>query len=119
MQFKTITLLFILLALFIRIDRATAVLPPDRLEEERETEFLIFPNPAESEIRVSIKQFRTDTYRFAILDITGKVLLQGELDFRSGNQSERITISELPRGTYFFRLEDEDGHTTVKRIKKL
>lgn len=73
--------------------------PPTLLEgREDHPRLYIYPNPARDMIRVNLPDFLRGPVTYAVLDVRGKILLQGEI--RSG----QIDISGLHKGLYFLQI---------------
>ncbi len=81
-------------------------------EEEQESFFLIYPNPASSEINLRTKSSKPSTIE--ISDVYGKVLLN-----LTAQNSEHVNlnISSFAAGVYFVKVITE-GKSTVKKFIK-
>ncbi len=79
-----------------------------------ESNLSIYPNPANSEITISLKESMEAEIR--VFDITGKLLIF-ENDVLIANTFS-MDVSSLPSGVYFIRLNTESGTVTKKLLKK-
>ena len=72
----------------------------------------IYPNPADNEIKVLIKDnlLRSDYF---VSDVIGRIFLSGKLI----NTETTVNINDLPLGLYFLQI-GEDKKNTYKLIKK-
>jgi hypothetical protein len=82
-------------------------------ESIRENEnVLVYPNPAVSELTISLKNSSYSTY--AISDVLGKVVLKGTLN----SSHESISVDQLQKGIYFLLLTNSSNHTEAIRFVK-
>ncbi|MGB1040643.1 MAG: T9SS type A sorting domain-containing protein, partial [Flavobacteriales bacterium] len=72
--------------------------------------FTIYPNPANSVIRITSSN-DLKIKSAIIIDLTGKVVLT------SNNSFSEIDIQKLPKGMYFLELNTEKGITTMRFVK--
>jgi hypothetical protein len=81
------------------------------------TDFTLFPNPANDEINL---RFVTPAYsRISITIVNSigqKVLSHPAMDFRPGTHAITLSISDLPEGLYFCRMETREGGTIRKLL---
>lgn len=80
------------------------------------TEAVIFPNPASSEIRVSLNS-EEQVFIIQLLNIDGKVLLEKEIINDEGMYEESFGISHLNNGLYLIRISSENTSVTKRFIK--
>ncbi|MBT0608334.1 T9SS type A sorting domain-containing protein [Aequorivita echinoideorum] len=78
-----------------------------------ENSVALYPNPAKSEVTISLPQNMLADVR--VFDITGKLLIYEADAFSS--KSYTMDVSSLNPGTYFVRLNTENGMVTKKLIK--
>jgi hypothetical protein len=71
----------------------------------------IFPNPANTEINILIKQ----NYKLTIFDLSGRILTNKMERYKDNTVFD---ISFLINGIYFLRIETKDGVYTQKLIKE-
>jgi hypothetical protein len=75
--------------------------------------FKVFPNPAKESISIELESGNLNDYYFRIIDLSGRVLING---MQNNNE---IDISILPEGLYLIQVHDEKKHIyqTQKLIK--
>lgn len=76
---------------------------------------LIYPMPAQDEITITHKKLAGGA-KMIITTIDGRVLKQ--ISLVTGSSHTPVTISGLPRGLYFVRLEDENGNVQMAKLLK-
>lgn len=67
-----------------------------------------FPNPAIVNVRFEFTKLDPGRYRLSIMNILG-VDVWSESYFITGNETKKIDISFLRKGTYLYALQDEEG----------
>lgn len=85
---------------------------PAGLPDEIESRIVLYPNPAGEFLKVKMPGNSFQSY--SILDMGGKIILNGELN---GNEIE-VSISMLSRGEYFLSLSGRDSVVVKKFIKE-
>jgi hypothetical protein len=87
---------------------------PISVEEENETEFSVYPNPADKSIRIEFENSQTgDQLEFSILDLQGREVKAERL--RQNQSILSIDSSDLSNGTYFLKLNS----SAFKRTQKI
>lgn len=71
----------------------------------------MYPNPANSILFIEVAQL--SNAKLQVLDITGKVLMNKDLN----NNSNTVDINHLTAGLYLFRVTSNEGTSTNKIIK--
>ncbi len=66
----------------------------------------IFPNPSRNSIILSVNGFNSKA-KIKIFDLLGKIVYSERLNFSSVNQSCKIDISNLEKGTYILKIEGD------------
>lgn len=74
--------------------------------------FMMYPNPASSLVELSFTHQSAKT--ITVTDVQGKICIQ----FTSSQINQQIDVSQLNKGLYFIRVEDENGVSTKKLIKQ-
>lgn len=72
-----------------------------KIDEQNAIIAKIYPNPASSELKVDL----TASYKFEILDLTGKICKNGMVN----SYQNSLDISILKEGMYFIKLSDDKG----------
>jgi len=65
----------------------------------------IFPQPAQNELNIRVEMNQNLSMTYEVADITGRKIITGKMN----SSSEKIDISILSKGNYFFALRNEDG----------
>jgi hypothetical protein len=95
----------------------TIVLPVNSVNSLNETDqqntFAVYPNPSNDFINIQALQLNHSAgISYEICDVIGKQVMVGTLNNPSSPQ--RISISNLPNGIYFVRLNDQQKSYTQK-----
>ncbi|MBK9018396.1 MAG: T9SS type A sorting domain-containing protein [Saprospiraceae bacterium] len=79
----------------------------------------ISPNPVSDEVDVDFKNLVPGTYRMVIFDELGREAVEKTLQVNGGH-TERLDLSRLPAGVYFFCVFDENNKALYKEklVKK-
>ena len=97
----------------VRIDLGTSVRPP---KNQLGTIMEVSPNPSSNSFILSRKdQLAFDTQQVSLIDATGKVLLQDQLNPQMSNYEFG---EQLPAGVYFLQLIDGEKSGYLKLIKQ-
>lgn len=70
-------------------------------------DFTIYPNPASDLIKILLEE--SEGYSFEITNSVGSLMMKG-------NIINKIDVSELVSGFYYFKLISKDGNTRTKRL---
>lgn len=82
----------------------------------------VFPNPASSIVNINYSSTRPATIQYRLMDMTGKVLLTGICETKTGISTEQLNISQFACATYALAItvSNEQGtKTTTYKIEKL
>lgn len=88
--------------------------PPVSISENEKTEVKLYPNPAEKVLNIEIEKADFSILKYEVYDISGKQLLNGELN----NSKQKISISNLSKGIYLFYIKTGSGDLVRKFVKK-
>ncbi len=88
---------------------ASTTLSENSYNEDFQVSF--FPNPAKDFLNINIGTLTDESYRFYLIDINGKVVLEKSIS--SISQIEKVSVNTLPKGIYLANLE-----TKTKIIRK-
>jgi hypothetical protein len=70
----------------------------------------VFPNPAETNLNISLKADNAGTAFVSIVDITGKLVYQATTDLTSGKNNLKLNVSDFASGMYMVNVAFEDAH---------
>ncbi|MEZ5015076.1 MAG: T9SS type A sorting domain-containing protein [Chitinophagales bacterium] len=85
-----------------------------RLEDMKEFDMQVFPNPASDLITVNVP-FATESGNIAVYDLNGALIMSDKL---SGDTEYTFDISALPTGTYFIRWTGDSTSAQEMFIKQ-
>ena len=77
--------------------------------ENTKNKIVIYPNPAQNELTLSISSSKTDHAKIEIMDIQGRILLTENREFVNGNNLMHLNTSSLPTGNYLCKVETSNG----------
>ena len=77
----------------------------------------IFPNPAKSEVRVTLESPQPGNLRYSLFDARGRLVLVNQIKI-SGRQEVQLfnRPSRLPAGTYVLRMSTDTGSSLTRKI---
>ncbi len=78
--------------------------------------FIVFPNPANNVLNLSLTTTREDNYNFAIYNQLGAEISNGNLDFNA-KRTHVLNIENLSAGVYFIQVKNGKSSQTIKFIK--
>jgi len=84
-------------------------------EVVKQTDFVLFPNPAKSVITISSTIIGSVKINYEIVDVLGKVIMQNE---NTGSDKFSININDLNSGIYFLRLQVNNSVVVKKFVKE-
>jgi len=82
------------------------------VKQHLETPFTLFPNPTSGLLNIETQSDWFDS-RFEIMDLTGKILIQGEL---TGSQTQ-IPLSALENGLYLIKIQNKQHSFSLRFAK--
>jgi hypothetical protein len=86
--------------------------PNERFEVE------LFPMPASTEVILQIKLWFAESIPFALYDISGRVVQEGEFLAEAGGNRFQIPLVNLAAGMYNLKLKGKVVNTTLKLVKQ-
>lgn len=75
---------------------------------------IAYPNPAMAHTNFQFIQLKPGNYRLVIYNLVGSKVWQQNYRI-NGPLTERVSLSDLKKGTYLYALEDEQGRTLITR----
>jgi hypothetical protein len=75
---------------------------------------LVFPNPAQNDLRIALSDINDATYEYRILDINGRLMAKGSVQ----NQDcyGFIDLTTLPNGVYVLQMDNEFKSQRTKLV---
>ncbi len=86
------------------------------IQSQAQTNFTLFPNPANNLINISLHTTQTGCYSYSIFDQLGKEHIKGNFDFVN-QRNAVVNIDELSSGIYFIQVYNNNSLQTIKFIK--
>ncbi len=98
----------------------SACASPDEMVNETKSSFLLYPNPASTEITVDLNLDTDQEIMEEIIDILGNVVANQKTFVNAGNSSIKLNVEQLSKGIYFVRLVNSDSRVlyTERVIKE-
>ena len=78
----------------------------------------VFPNPATDYLNISFLMKEEAPVSCKILDVTGKLLYNKQIESDGGLIEESVNVSDFAKGIYFLRIETSKGTTIEKFVKE-
>jgi hypothetical protein len=78
--------------------------------------FMVFPNPANNVLNLSLTTTQEDNYSFSIFNQLGAEVNAGNLDFNA-KRTHALNIENLSNGVYFIQVKNGKSAQTIKFIK--
>jgi hypothetical protein len=78
--------------------------------------FVVYPNPASSQINVALSNARDGIYTYSLINQMGQELNSGDLNL-TANSIQTLNIEELSYGVYFLKITNGQSTQTIKFIK--
>ena len=87
-------------------------------QEVAEIAVEVFPVPFTSDISFRLNLQATSKVYIAVLDLSGRMLMDNSFDLTAGMNEFTLSASGLQAGTYLYRISTEEG-TTIGTINKV
>ena len=84
----------------------------------RSTQFVVSPNPFTSNISVALKKQSATSVRYLIRNNLGQLLFSKQGNNFSGNDTEKLDLSFLPKGIYLLEVITDTETLNAKIIKQ-
>ena len=78
----------------------------------------MFPNPAVSVVNMMIASPVRDKVLMTLVDMSGRTVLQKQLNVETGSNTLPVDVSGLAGGTYMVRLQSGNGEVTTGKLVK-
>jgi len=100
-------------------DNATVGIEMTGFENFKTLDIQAYPNPVAKFFTISVASLEYMNAQFIISDLSGKVLMQEDLQIQSGNNEFNFQLDDsFIHGVYVIRLEGENGRGNLKIIKR-
>jgi len=78
---------------------------------------IIYPNPVKDRIVIKVNSLVKTDYNVAVTDMQGRVILRTTLNAVEGATVKEINAASLKQGTYFVKIQNEEGSQVIKIVK--
>ena len=89
---------------------------PQGIAEQLDGEFLVSPNPTEGAVELRLELREGQELMIDLLDMTGRLVLNHQGEYRSGVSKQLFNLTELDAGMYQFVVRGEKGMASRKVI---
>lgn len=87
-------------------------------DDTQEEHFSVYPNPATDAVNINLVLNNSENTVVNVLDVTGKVIQTINLGNVDGERNISVDLSEIPTGVYFIELNNSNGRTVKKFVKR-
>ena len=84
-------------------------------EGSRDNQLILYPNPTNGQINISIKSERNGLANVQISNMLGEIVYESQLYIRYNQQQKEIQLNHLDKGLYFLIFK-MDGISEVHKI---
>lgn len=78
----------------------------------------LFPNPATTVVNLMLSSPVRDKVQMMVTDMSGRIVMQRQMNVETGTNNLPINVSALAGGTYMIRLIDSNGEATTGKFIK-
>lgn len=78
----------------------------------------LWPNPVQSNINLVIISAKAERLRFSIIDLSGKIMKQWDVNAREGSNTISINTERLSTGVYLLNVYGNNGKVCYRFIKQ-
>jgi hypothetical protein len=76
----------------------------------------VYPNPTNDYVNLSFISAKETDVQIVLSDILGKVVFTKKYNCKIGEEAARFQVSDLPQGTYFLQVIDENEILGVQKV---
>ena len=88
------------------------------LEKETVASMYVYPNPVSNQLTIDlVSEYDLKNINVNIYDLTGKILIQVQVDLAIGSNQIPMDVSSLPKGTYLVHINDGLNSQYAKIVK--
>lgn len=91
----------------------------NQIESQDSKIFKIFPNPTKDLVNIEFNCDKSQKVNCSILDVTGKEVMQYNIDAVEGINKQKIDITSLSKGSYLFYLQINKGGGISNLLSKI
>ncbi|MBU1010457.1 MAG: PKD domain-containing protein [Bacteroidetes bacterium] len=78
----------------------------------------VYPNPASNSVTISLQTNEPAQTTIVVSDISGRAVIQQQIDQAGGNQTITLPVDQLQAGIYFVRVATAGGTSATQRFIK-
>jgi hypothetical protein len=82
------------------------------------TKFVVYPNPATTNLNIDINIDKNTSAKMRIYDVTGKLIKQIETELTKGANNTIIELGDIVTGIYMIRISDGNGLNYSQQFNK-
>ena len=79
----------------------------------------VYPNPTSDYINLNFTSTTTEDLQLFLTDILGKTIFSKTLLTDKGEQNIRFQVNDLPKGTYFLQIVNNEEIISVQKVSVL
>ena len=88
------------------------------LTDKDEMTIMLYPNPANNELQITIHVDNAQTVSVSFYDVTGKEVFHSFQNINTGEQQLQYDVSGLPKGMYVAEMKTAKGRMVQKFVKE-
>jgi hypothetical protein len=92
----------------------TQAADPSSINDESNITFSVYPNPIQSDAKLSFGLTKPSKVRLDITNVLGDIVLSNSYSLQTGNNNIDINIDKMTNGIYFAHLSINGEINTVK-----
>jgi hypothetical protein len=77
---------------------------------------IAYPNPNKGMITLKVELLKPIDYNYSIADLSGKMLIQKQVNFQNENNEVEIDLNDLENGIYYLYVYSDTGDLIVQKI---
>jgi len=98
---------------------ATIILKPVHDTSTNDTTYYnLYPNPTENELHIAFNTTASSTINIKLLDLSGRLIKQVQLQFMKGENTNTIPVDDLARGMYIVQVYEDRILKHISKIEK-
>ncbi len=80
--------------------------------------FAAYPNPASNQLNIPFQVLDNQLVTIQVLDVTGKVIVEKNIEANIGMQTATLDINECPAGLYFYTMKVDGQKLSTRKFLK-
>lgn len=91
--------------------------PSSTVEANGGVKILLYPNPVQEEMKVTLISDISAEFDMEIFDMQGRLMIKESIEFMTGENSYFYDVNKLSKGTYLVKFSNEEKIATAKLLK--